>query len=62
MRAERLFTKADHMGYYMTPRLITVGRRVMATPRPDKGKGRKQLLKHKTENCEERHCGAVPFC
>lgn len=34
------------MGYCMTPRLVTVERRVIATPRPDKGKERKQLLKH----------------
>lgn len=38
----------------MTPRLVTVGRRVIPTPGPDRVKGRKQLWKQGREGCEER--------
>lgn len=44
----------------MNPRLGTVRERVIAGPRPDKDKGRKQFLNHKTGK-EERAPGAVPF-
>lgn len=46
----------------MNPGLITVRERVITSPRPDKGKGRKQFLSHKRGKAVRRGpCGAVPF-
>lgn len=38
----------------MISRLVTVGRKIIPTPRPDRGKGRKRLLKQGREGCEEK--------
>lgn len=44
----------------MNPRLITVRERVITSPRPDKGKGRKQFLSHKRGKAARR--GPVELC